>query len=181
MVLRSDAESLSEVIEDNICNRIIELNFGQSELIHAPRFILKFDVPADRGIEIDRMQKALNAGLEIGITEAYEISGFTRPDDDEIRIRIDQPPTPAMNPTAPASRPLIVMPGESESKKFYIHSIPDTANGKSQKAIPVGESKYTTTVNEARESEGKEPIQDGDVTIAEYQKKIESENTDLNE
>jgi len=133
MVLRSDAEALSEVIEDNICDRIIELNFGQKELIHAPRFKLKFDVPADRGIEIDRLQKALTAGMEISLEEAYEISGFRVPDDGESRIRIDQPPTPPTNPTAPASRPLIVMPSDGDAKQFYVHSIPEIKDGQAQR------------------------------------------------
>ena len=83
MILRHDAEALSEMVEDNICDRIIELNFGQQELMHAPRFCLKFDVPVDRGIEIDRLQKALDAGIKISINEAYEISGFRKPDEGE--------------------------------------------------------------------------------------------------
>ena len=87
MILRHDAESLSEMVEDNICDRIIELNFGQEELFHAPRFSLKFDVPADRGVEIDRLQKALDAGMIIAEDEAYEISGFRKPDQGEAVIK----------------------------------------------------------------------------------------------
>ena len=110
MILQRDAGMLSEIIESQLTDQIIALNFGDSEVTHAPRFKLRSDLPADRNSELQRLQAALEAGLQIPIEEAYAISGFSMPEDTDTVIQIEQPPTPATSPVAPAPRPTIVYP-----------------------------------------------------------------------
>lgn len=109
MILQRDARSLAEVIEDNLTDAIVALNFGREVVDHAPRFFLRSDLPADRQQEIERVKAALDAGLWISRSEAYERAGFKIPRPEDVVIRVDQPP--AVGAAAPPlPRALIVFP-----------------------------------------------------------------------
>lgn len=84
-LLLSDARMLSEVVEDELTDAIIVVNFGPDELPHAPSFQLRTQGPVNRATETARLQAALNAGMPVLLSEAYEATGFTQPtDDDEV-------------------------------------------------------------------------------------------------
>jgi len=110
MLMVRDAKDISEAIEDGLTDAIIELNFGTEWLSHAPRFVLRSDIPADKKTELERMKQALDCGIAISMSEAYEVAGFRVPRDDEPVIRFDQPPTPLNAPNPPNPRPIIVWP-----------------------------------------------------------------------
>lgn len=110
MILMNDARMISDVLETFLSDAIIELNFGPLELNHAPHLKLRADVPLDREKELKRLKAAVEAGLEIPLSEAYDISGFRQPKADEPVIRLDTPPLHPMAIQPPPERPVIAHP-----------------------------------------------------------------------
>lgn len=110
MILMRDAAQISEVIETFLTDAIIELNFGPQELSYAPHFRLRADVPLDRTKELARLKAAVDAGLEVPLSEAYEISGFRQPKEDEPIIKLETPPLHPLAVQPPPERPVIVWP-----------------------------------------------------------------------
>jgi phage gp29-like protein len=162
-VLIRDASQLSEVIETMLCDRIIAINFGESEVTHAPSFVLRADLPADRKVELERLKLALDAGLSISQSDAYATSGFSPPEQDAIVIRMEQPPTPPNSPVAPAVRPVVVYPiGKSPHVGEQQPIVPEAGKeAGAQKAgaqVGVVDSASTITVNEDRASRGLPPL-----------------------
>jgi phage gp29-like protein len=182
MILVRDARALSQIIESQITDAIIELNFGPESLPMAPKFVLRSDIPADRKAELERLDAALKTGMEIARQEAYELSGFRLPEEDEPIIRIDQPSplSPILPPPQP--RPVIVYPkGESpetgEQQPPATIASEDEGSDDSQKAqIGAADINKIVTVNEARAAEGLPPLTlpdgspdpDGDLTVVEF-------------
>lgn len=76
LVIWSDAIRLAEIVEDQITDAIIAVNFGEEELDHAPRFIIRTEPPISREEEGNRIQKALDIGLRVGLEEAQEKLGI---------------------------------------------------------------------------------------------------------
>lgn len=185
MILTSDAAELGEVVEAQLTDVIIAVNFGPAALPHAPRFVLRSDLPADRNSELDRVQKGLDAGLEIAASEAYEVSGFRVPERDEPIIRMDQPPMLPISPTPPAARPIVVWPeGSSPPAGEQNPTTPQAAPGEGARqdtGVSVGSADQSSimTVNEARVGQGLEPLAlpdgspdpDGDLTVNEFNAK----------
>jgi SPP1 gp7 family putative phage head morphogenesis protein len=112
LILKNDADAISEVVERQVTDAIVELNFGPGELIHAPRFVLRSDRPADRNSEIQRLDRFLKAGGEVKVTEAYEVGGFQIPDKEDRIIRIDQPKMEPGATQTPIPRAMIIDPNE---------------------------------------------------------------------
>lgn len=110
MILMRDARLISEVIETYLTDAIVELNFGPQSVTHAPHFVLRADVPLDRTKELTRLKAAVDAGLEVSVAEAYEISGFRQPRADEAVIKVETPPPHPLAVQADPARPLIVYP-----------------------------------------------------------------------
>ncbi len=104
VTLKRDAWSISEAIEDGLVDAIVVLNWGQEALSHAPRFLLKADPAADRTVEIDRMDKAVRAGIPIALDQVYELSGYRKPAEDEAVLVLRLPPGEV------AARPMVVDP-----------------------------------------------------------------------
>lgn len=174
MLLKTDAMEVSEVLE-KLTDSIIVVNFGPKESINAPRFVLRSDLPADRESELSRLKLSLDAGLEVAREEAYEVSGFRIPNEDEIKIKIDQPPIPPLSPVPPAPRPVLVFPPDSspavgEQQPIAPYASTDEGAGTGN-SINVGSADIakTMTVNEAREAQGKSPLDDerGDKLVSE--------------
>jgi len=113
MIRTRDAASLSGRVEYGLTDAIIAANYGEGEIDHAPHFVLRADLPPDRKTELERLQMAEKAGLEIALDEAYEVSGFRRPEEDETVIRIGQPSPHPLAPVPPPERPIIVYPANA--------------------------------------------------------------------
>ena len=184
VILQSDAYALSEIIERDLVDAFIEVNFGWQELSHSPTFRLRFDLPTDRKKEVERVDAALKAGIPVALGEAYEVSGFRVPAHDEAVIRIDQPPTPPTSPVAPAPRPVIVYPPDDSpavGEQLPAPSVASADEGGAPPTAIVGNQAVEkfVTVNEAREAQGLKPLTDadgnpdpdGDLTIMEFEKK----------
>ena len=185
-ILQRDARALSEMIEDQVTDAIIEVNYTAAELGYAPRFVLRYDKPADRSKELERLKLAEDAGLAIARAEAYEVSGFRQPEPDEAVIKIDQPPTPPLGLQPPPPRPVEVYPhGRSPEagEQQPIPSVAGTGVGKEEIEEPSGvvvsisdASKYVT-VNEARAGQGLGPLKlpdgtddpNGNLTIYQFE------------
>ena len=110
MLLVRDSEMISDVVETFLTDAIIKLNFGSDQLNHAPTFRLRPDVPLNRTDELIRLKAAIEAGLEIPLSEAYEVSGFRRPKQDEAIIKIETPPLHPLAVQPPPERPVIAYP-----------------------------------------------------------------------
>ena len=187
-ILTADAGKLSEVIETRLTDRIIAVNFGEAEVTHAPRFVLRADIPADRQQELARLKLALDAGLEVKRSEAYDISGFSIPTLSDVVIRVDQPPTPTNSPVSPPPRPKIVYPqGTSPpNPEQQPPALPASqeAGALGVPASPVGakEAATTTTVNEDRAARGLpaltlpdgSPDTRGDLTVEEFRQQLQA-------
>lgn len=185
MILIRDSQQLGEVVTRELSNAIIELNFGVAAISHAPRFVLRFDQQTDRASELSRLMSTLEAGLKIKVDEAYEISGFTKPDQDDIVLQIDQPPTPPLSPVAPAVRPVVVYPqGDSpptgeQNPAPLPASINEGASDSNVTSIGSSDIGAIITVNEARDHHGLDPLTlpngspdpDGFLTIEEFKKR----------
>jgi phage gp29-like protein len=138
MLLMLDSVMMSEVIETYLTDAIIELNFGQMEVSHAPTFRLRADVPLDRAKEIARLDAALRARLEISVSEAYELSGFRVPKKDEPVIKLETPPLHPLAVQPPPERPVIVYPEGTELPAREVQPIAPTGEGglQSPESIP---------------------------------------------
>lgn len=180
-VLIHDASELSEIIESYITDRIIAVNFGEMEVTHAPTFTLRADLPADRVAELLRLDAALKAGLSIGRNEAYELSGFSIPDEQEVVLRMEQPPTPPNSPVAPAIRPMVIYPTGTTpdvGQQQPAASEADAAPGTEAQGATAGAAaaEATITVNEERAARGLGPLMTpegsedprGNLTIVEF-------------
>ncbi len=162
-VLIHDAAQLSEVVEQMLTNRIIVENFGELEVTHAPVFRLRADIPADRVSELARLEGALKAGLSVSREEAYELSGFSIPDPEQITIQMQQPPTPPNSPVAPGIRPMVVYP-LGTSPDVGEQQPPSRPAGEDDTSLiegspaGAGSADSTVTVNEDRASRGLEAL-----------------------
>lgn len=75
LVIWSDARREGETVEDQITDAIIAVNFGAGEVSHAPKFIFRTEPPISREEEGNRLQKALDLGLQVTVEEAREKLG----------------------------------------------------------------------------------------------------------
>ena len=186
-VLIHDAGELSEVIETLVTDRTIAVNFGEDEVTHAPTFKLRGDLPADRTSELGRLDAALKAGLVVGRDEAYDISGFSVPDESQVVIRMDQPPTPPNAPVAPAARPVIIYPEGTtpdvgEQQPPSREAAPDAGLASAGSPAGAASADSTVTVNEDRASRGLEPLTTmegapdprGEMTVKEFDATFEA-------
>lgn len=182
MLLQADALLLNEVIEDCLTDAIIAVNFGPEEVTHAPTFVLRGDLPANRVQEIARLDGALKAGLSIARNEAYEVAGFKVPNETDVVIQIAQPPAQPNSPVAPAPRPMLLYPQDTSppvAEQQPIPLIAGTAEGGSPASAAVGaaDAAKTIKVNEDRAARGLGPLTrpdgsldpDGELTIMEFE------------
>ncbi len=88
LILQGDAELLGDAVEDGLCDAIVALNRGIGELINAPRFLLRAEVPTDRTKEAQRVKAALDAGIVLAADEVYEVTGFRKPTPQDVTIQM---------------------------------------------------------------------------------------------
>lgn len=180
-VLIRDAHCLSEVCE-GVTDRIIAVNYGEMEVTHAPTFRLRADLPADRLAELKRLDGTLKAGLPVSRQEAYEVSGFSVPDDNDVVIKVIQPPTAPNSPVAPAVRPEVVYPEGTAPDAGEITPNVATSGDAPDSAAGAADAASTVTVNEDRQARGLDPLMlpdggpdpRGELTIKEFNSQIES-------
>lgn len=115
LIIWSDARRLSETVEDQITDAIIAVNFGPSEVDHAPRFIFRTEPPISREAEGKRLQTALDLGVPVTLEEAREKLGVQEIRDGEpYIIKVQRPVDFGQVPQPPA--PEVVYPiGEAPS------------------------------------------------------------------
>lgn len=180
-----DATTIGEIATNQLIHTFIEANFGADELSHAPRIVLRWDRPSDRGVYIDRLKRAMDTGIEVALTEAYESTGFRQPEPDEPVVRIEQPPQVPGSGNAPLPRPVIVYPrgtspqaGEQQPPAETA-STGDGSRETEAAIISTADLAKVTTVNEARAAQNLPPLTlpdgsldpDGDLTILEFESK----------
>lgn len=103
-ILKGDAWDISEDIEDWLIDSIVVLNSNEEELSHAPSFMLIADPATNKTEEVERLGKTVGMGLPVALEEAYEVTGYRQPRDDEARLEL----SPAPGETQP--RPVVVYP-----------------------------------------------------------------------
>lgn len=108
LVIASDLLQRADIIEDQVTDRIIELNYGYEALAYAPKF--QFDIKAliDRGKEIGNLKAGVETGLRIPLEQAYELTGYRQPRENEPYIAMVHPPSDGLVPSTP--RAAIVWP-----------------------------------------------------------------------
>lgn len=191
MILQGDSRMLGDNVETRLTDAIIAVNFGVNELPHAPHFLLRSDLPVDRKQELERLKRALEAGLAIRVSEAYEVSGFNAPDPDEAVVRIEQPPMPPLAPTPPAPRPVVVYPpgtspAAGEQQPPPPKAAPGPGAGPPDAQVGSSDAAATITVNEDRAARGLPPLTlpdgstdpDGELTIEEFKTKRASASSE---
>jgi len=130
LILTGDAWDVSEAIEDGIVDSICVLNWGEESLSHAPSFALNADPAADRTVEIDRLGKAVGTGLSIALEEAYEVTGFRPPREDEARLEMSSVPGETA-PRAVVIYPEGKAPTVGQTSGTPASPTPDTMTGQS--------------------------------------------------
>lgn len=133
LIIAGDARRIQEVIEDQLTDAIIVANHGPSEVVYAPKFVIRTDPPTDRKAEGDRIRAALDVGLRVSEEEARERLGFraVRPDE-AVLVRVQRQVPPGQVPPPPA--PETVWPagnapgaGEIPDAPDVVLAIPDDA------------------------------------------------------
>ena len=111
MVIASDGDTIAEAVEDHLTDAIIAVNFGEAELINAPRFFIDTE-KFERIVELDRIQKATDLGMEIKVEEAYKRTGFSRPDKTDAVLKKVQREGSFGSPAPPPSTEMAFPIGE---------------------------------------------------------------------
>jgi phage gp29-like protein len=163
-ILTTDALNMAQVIEDQVTDAIVEVNFGADQLPNAPHFVLRSDLPPNRETELKRLDLALKAGLEVEVDEAYEVSGFRRPEEGAAVVKVDQPPSVPLAVVPPQPRPVIVYPRGASPAAGEQQPIAETAatdaGSRDMPDIKIGVDAVSSivTVNEARAAQGLPPL-----------------------
>lgn len=134
LIIASDARRLAEALESGLTDAMIAVNFGPSQLTHAPRFILRTDPPLDREQEGNRIGKALEVGLDIALEEARDKLGFRAVEPDEPVLRRVQRQAPPGQLAPPPGNEIVYpvgtapAPGEISDSPFVALNLPGGAD-----------------------------------------------------
>ncbi len=109
LIIWSDARRLAEVIEDQLTDAIIAVNFGPDAVDHAPRFVFRTEPPTTREQEAARIKSALEIGLRVSVEEAHEKLGIQEVREGEPFLQRVQRPA-ELNQAPPPPAPEIVYP-----------------------------------------------------------------------
>lgn len=108
LIIAADLLQRADVVEDLLTDRIIEMNYGPEALAYAPKFQFELKALTDRGKEIGNLKASAEAGLRIPLEQAYELTGYRQPRENEAYIAMVHPPSDGMVPSTP--RTVIVWP-----------------------------------------------------------------------
>jgi len=134
LIIASDARREAEAVEDQITDAIIAVNFGRSEVSHAPRFIFRTEPPISRAEEVVRLKGALELGMRVALEEAQEKLGIQEVRDGEpYLVRVARPAGFGQIPAPPAPELVYPMgqappPGELAAEPEHALNVP-TAGG----------------------------------------------------
>jgi hypothetical protein len=109
LVIAADTMDEDEAIEQQLCDEIVLLNYGEQALPYAPIFRTKLEAMIDRDKEVERIKKGTEAGLKIPLEQAYERAGYREPNPDEPFLELIEQQAEAGFP-APEPRVRIVYP-----------------------------------------------------------------------
>jgi phage gp29-like protein len=126
LIIAGDARRIAECLEDQLTDAIVIANYGPSEVVYAPKFVIRTDPPTDRAAEGTRIKAAIDVGLRVAEEEARERLGFraVRPDEAYIgRIQREVPPGQIPPPPAPET----VWPVGNSPPPGEIPDLPDVA------------------------------------------------------
>lgn len=129
LIIASDALRLQEVIEDQLTDAIIAVNFGPGALDHAPRFQFRTEPPVSREQEITRIKGAIEVGLRVSEEEAREKLGVQEIREGQPYLqRVQRPVELGQVPQAPAPELVYPIgeapkPGELSAAPFVSDSL----------------------------------------------------------
>lgn len=135
LIIWSDARRLQEVIEDQITDAIIAVNFGPEELDHAPRFIFRTEPPISREAEANRIKAALDIGLPVTLEEAREKLGVQETRDGQPYLQKVQRPAPFGMVAPPPANEVVYpagqapAPGEVSEQPSVAMNLPGGGSG----------------------------------------------------
>lgn len=125
LIIASDAIRISEIIEDQLTDAIVAVNFGPDALTHAPKFVIKTEGRLSTEEESARLKGALDIGLRVAEAQAREKLGIREIEDDEpYLIRVQRPTTFGQAPVAAA--PEIVYPLDGAPPPGELAPAPET-------------------------------------------------------
>jgi len=126
LIIAGDARRIAECLEDQLTDAIVIANYGPSEVVYAPKFVIRTDPPMDRVAEGTRIKAAIDVGLRVAEEEARERLGFRAVRADEAYIgRIQREVPPGQIPPPPA--PETVWPVGNSPPPGEIPDLPDVA------------------------------------------------------
>lgn len=165
LVIWSDARRLAEVIEDQITDAIIAVNFGVAEVDHAPRFIFRTEPPISREAEGNRMKAALELGLPVTIEEAREKLGVQETQPGQPYLQRVQRPAPFGMVAPPPANEVVYpvgqapVPGEIAEQPAVAINVPGDGSGRSMP--PSSPGLLPTTDDQADTFAADDPDLDG--------------------
>jgi phage gp29-like protein len=109
LVIAADTMDEDEAIEQQLCDEIVLLNYGEQAMPYAPIFRTKLEAMIDRDKEVERLKKSTEAGLKVPLEQAYERAGYREPNPDEPFLELIAQEAEAGFP-APEPRVRIVYP-----------------------------------------------------------------------
>lgn len=86
-VVAADGWNLSDLATEQIAGDITVLNFGAESLPYCPRIELAYEIPASRGVKIERTAKVFDMGIPLKASEVYENVGFAQPGPEDVVIQ----------------------------------------------------------------------------------------------
>jgi len=81
LIIAADCMDEDEAIEQQLCDEIVLLNYGEQAMPYAPIYRTKLEAMVDRDKEVTRIKEATSAGLKIALEEAHERAGYRIPDE----------------------------------------------------------------------------------------------------
>ncbi|MEE9395167.1 MAG: DUF935 family protein [Planctomycetota bacterium] len=106
IILQADARGLGERVDHFMVQPTTIMNFGESSLPNAPRFVIKAEPPRDMNKEQERADRAVQIGVPVAVKQYREIAGLRKPEDDEqVLVSAGGGGTDAFgNPLGPSTR-----------------------------------------------------------------------------
>lgn len=88
MILLADSMAAAESLEDGFGDAIVAVNFGSEALSHAPHITLPTELD-DPEYNLALIKTALDLGLRVPLTDAFQKSGLREPKADEPFVELD--------------------------------------------------------------------------------------------
>lgn len=191
LIVASDWARIGDWLTHQLGLPIVVVNHGLEAAAYAPTITIEpMEGVPDPSKETTRLKEALSLGIRIRTEEAYQRTGYGKPGDDEAYIVNVPGPVGADGAPGPAV-PTVVYPKGEAPKPGELATAPTVApvEGSEEDAaglvLTPSSMESVVTVNEARDSQGLDPLTlpdgtldpDGDLTIPEFKAKREAAAT----